>query len=315
MDLLLEVARAIRSAVLPHLGRQGPRGSAGTAVGGDTTFVIDEMAEVAAEEVLEAAAVTGPGLAWYTEDRGLVVRGRPERLVLLDPIDGTRPAGSGLEAATVSIAGAPFSEDATIGDVDEGLVLELKTGDLYRARSGAGTVMVIGGESRPPSPATTTSPVGAFWVYGLRGRPAVPSAIVLEELLDDTGVSGGTFDLGAAAFSMTRVATGQLDAYVDHGQRLIDELPATRALFERIAGGAVLNNSPYDVAAALVICREAGCVATDAHGRSLDPRPLLGSGPEHQVSTLVACTPELHTELLSALDRGIARLRDGPWAG
>ncbi|HVE93056.1 MAG TPA: inositol monophosphatase family protein, partial [Actinomycetota bacterium] len=235
-DLLLEVARAVRSAVLPYMGLPAFRGAEGVAVGGDVTFGLDEIAERAALPILEQASEDG--LAWYTEDRGLAVRGRPQRLIVLDPLDGTRPAAAGLESACVSVAAAPFGESPVLGDVDDGLVLELKTGSMFRARRGAGTSFVIAGESRSPAPSPATGLDGAFWTYGLRGRPTMPSAIVLEELIDRTGVSSGTFDLGSAAFGMTRVATGQLDAYVDHGQRLIDDLPQTRELFERIAGGA-----------------------------------------------------------------------------
>lgn len=306
MDVALEIATAVRSAVLPHLGRPEKRGTEGTSVGGDPTFGIDVIAEQAAEKVLEAA---GDDIAWYTEDRGLVVRGKPKRLFVVDPIDGTRPAGAGLEAACVSVAEAPFDEEATLGDVHDGLVFELKTGTLFRAKRGKGVRIVAGGETRAPTPSNAKKIEGSFWVYGFRGRPVVPSSVVLEELIDGSGVSGGTFDLGSATYAMTGVVTGRFDAYVDHGQRLIDDIPSTRSLFEKIADGAVLNNNPYDVAAALLVCREAGCPATDAGGRDLDTRPLVGSGADYCLSTLVACTPELHWELLGALDRGIERLR------
>jgi myo-inositol-1(or 4)-monophosphatase len=309
VDIALEVARAVRSAVLPHLGRPEARVAEGTSVGGDPTFRIDEIAEAAAERVLEGV----PNLAWYTEDRGLVVRGRPEQLLVIDPIDGTRPAGAGLEAGCVSIASAPFDEDATLGDVTDGLVCEIASGTLYRARRGRGVRIVVRGETRAPSPSPQTAVEGSFWTYGLRGRPALPSVLVLEELMDRTGVNGAGFELGSATYGMTGVVVGRFDAYVDHGQRMIDDVPSTRALFEKIAGGAVLNNNPYDVAAAMLVCREAGCVVTDAAGLPLDERPLVGSGPGYCVSTLVTCTPELHAAILGVLDRGIERLRS--WSG
>src|ERR1041385_9187805 len=100
MDLLLDVALAIRSAVLPHLGRHETRGSNSVSVGGDPTFGIDEIAEEAAERVIDEAS----GIAWYTEDKGLVLRDGATRLLVVDPIDGTRPAGAGLEAGCISIA-------------------------------------------------------------------------------------------------------------------------------------------------------------------------------------------------------------------
>lgn len=306
MDIALEVATAVRQAVLPHLGRPETRGAEGTSVGGDPTFGIDEIAEQTAEKVLESAA---EDLAWYTEDRGLVVRGSPKTLLVVDPIDGTRPAGAGLEAACVSVAVAPFDEDATLGDVDEGIVLEIKTGTLFRARRGRGLRIVANGETREPSLSPTRTIDGAFWTYGFRGRPAMPSAVMLEELIDATSVRGGGFELGSATFGMTGVVLGRFDAYVDHGQRMLDDVPQTRPLFERLAEGAILNNNPYDVAAALVVCTEAGCTISDAAGRSLNDRPLVGSGADYTVSTLVASTPELHGELLQMLDRGIERLR------
>jgi myo-inositol-1(or 4)-monophosphatase len=308
VDLLLEVALAVRSAVLPHLGRPEERGSRSTSVGGDPTFGIDEIAEEAASRVLEAAAADG--VAWYTEDRGLVERGMPKRLLVIDPIDGTRPAASGLEAGMVSIAASPYSRDATLGDVDEGLVFGIKTGILFRAKRGAGVRIVDRGESCSPSPSGARTLDGAFWMYGLRGRPTMASAVVLEEMLDSSGVSGGTFDIGSATFGMTGVVTGRFDAYVDHGQRLIDDIPSTRELFERIADGAVLNNNPYDVAAAKLICEEAGCPVTDAAGNALDDRPMVGSGADYCVSTVVSASQALHDEIIRYLDRGIERLRE-----
>jgi myo-inositol-1(or 4)-monophosphatase len=305
MDLLTDLARTIRSAVLPHIGNAALRGSDGVGVGGDPTFGIDELAEDAAEKFLD-----GHGdIAYYTEDRGLVERPRARGLLIVDPIDGTRPAGAGLEAACISIAAAPFDKDARIGDVSDGLIMEIKSGALYRARRGKGTRIIASGETRAPTPSQHKAIDGAFWTYGLRGRPAIPSAIVLEEMLDHSGVSGGAFELGSATFGITGVVSGRFDAYVDHGQRMIDDVPETRKLFEDIADGAVLNNNPYDVAAGLLIATEAGLIATDAAGRPLDDKPIVGSGADYCVSTVVACTAELHAEIIGALGRGIERLR------
>jgi myo-inositol-1(or 4)-monophosphatase len=308
MDLPLEIARAVRSAVLPFLGDPAKRGSTSVAVGGDPTFGIDEVAEDAANRVLEDAA--GDGLAWYTEDRGLVEKGSPSRLLVVDPIDGTRPAGAAMEAGMVSIASAPYDRDATLGDVDDALLMSIKSGMYLRAKRGSGVRIVHRGETLRASPSPKESIDGAFWTYGFRGRPLIISAIVLEELMDATSVSGGAFELGSATFGMAGVVLGRFDAYIDHGQRMIDEIPETRALFEQIADGAILNNNPYDVAAGILICEEAGCPVTDAAGRSLASRPLVGSGAEYCVSTVASATRPMHAEVISALDRGIVRLRD-----
>jgi myo-inositol-1(or 4)-monophosphatase len=135
---------------------------------------------------------------------------------------------------------------------------------------------------------------------------------VLGDLIDRSSVGGGIFELGSAAYAITRVLTGQLDAYVEPGPRLVEEVPALRAEFERVGGGAVLNNAPYDLAAAWLCLVEAGATVTDAGGRPLDDRPLLGSGAEYQMSVAASASAALHAEIVASFDRGVARLRDGP---
>jgi fructose-1,6-bisphosphatase/inositol monophosphatase family enzyme len=148
-----------------------------------------------------------------------------------------------------------------------------------------------------------------FWGYGFRGRPARSMVEVLGDLIDASSVGGGTFELGSQAFAMTRIVTGQLDAVVEVGSRVIEDVPGMRSEFERVGGGQVLNNSPYDLAAPWLCLIEAGGVVTDGWGAPLDGCRLLGSGHEYQMSSISACNPALHAQLVSAVDAGIARLR------
>jgi fructose-1,6-bisphosphatase/inositol monophosphatase family enzyme len=189
-----------------------------------------------------------------------------------------------------------------MGDVEVGCVLELKSGQGFVAERGAG-LEPAGRLSQ------NQSLERMFWTYGFRGRPARALVEVLAELIDASSVGGGTFDLGSATFDMTRIATGQLDAYIEPGPRMIDDVPAVRAEFERIGGGAVLNNSPYDLAAATICLQECGAVVTDAYGRPLGDRPLLGSSHEFQMSCVAAANKGLHTAICTELDAGIDRLR------
>jgi hypothetical protein len=132
---------------------------------------------------------------------------------------------------------------------------------------------------------------------------------VLGVLIDLSSVGGGTFELGSQAFAMTRIVTGQLDAVVEVGSRMIDDVPGMRAEFERVGGGEVLNNSPYDLAAPWLCLVESGGVASDGWGRPLDSRRLLGSGHEFQMSSISAANRDLHAALVRAVDEGVARLR------
>jgi myo-inositol-1(or 4)-monophosphatase len=300
LALARDVALALRDQVLPSLGSHAGREHSGAGEGGDITFAIDEQAEAFLESHLAERA---PGVAFYSEDRGLVEpAGTPEWILVVDPIDGTRPAMAGLESACVSVAAAPMGDgEPAMRDVAAGCVVEIKSGVVFAATRG-------GGVEPGPRLSANVDLSRLFWTYGFRGRPAVPTATVLGELIDASSVGGGTFDLGSATFDMTRIVTGQLDAYVEPGPRLVADVPGMREEFERVGGGALLNNSPYDLAAATLICESAGAVVTDAYGSPLADRPLLGSGGEYQMSCVVAANRELHGRILEAIDRGIERL-------
>jgi myo-inositol-1(or 4)-monophosphatase len=303
--LALDVAAAVRAAVAPWLGTAAARARVGRAPGGDATLHIDEIAEATVESVLGAAGDVG----FYSEDRGLVTYGRPRAFFVVDPIDGTRPAAAGLESCCVSVAVVPPSEDARLGDVGFGVVEELKTGNRFHARTGRGTVAEdLARDPIAVSPSSNTDLRALFWTAGLRGRPVVPLSIVLEALIDGSGMGGGYFDLGSATFNLTRLVTGQLDAYVDVGRRVVDELPQTEAAFLAVGEGAVCTNFPYDVAAATLIVQEAGGVVTHADGRSLAEHPAVGSSRAHGLAVLGAANAELHRRLLAEVDTGLTRL-------
>ena len=300
--LTRDLASSLRDRVLPELGSHAGRAHAGAGAGGDVTFEIDERAESFMEEYLAANA---PGIAFYSEDRGMVApAGTPEWVLVVDPIDGTRPAIAGFESACVSVAAAALGDgEPTIGDVIAGSIVEIKSGQAFFATRG-------GGLDPEPRLSANVDPARMFLAYGLRGRPVRAMAEVLADLIDDASVGGGTFDLGSAAYDMTRIATGQIDAYVEPGPRMVADVPGMREAFEELGDGAVLNNSPYDLAAAVLCLEEAGAVVSDAYGRSLAKRALLGSGERFQISCVAAATAELHTAIVERIDAGMQRLLD-----
>jgi myo-inositol-1(or 4)-monophosphatase len=301
-DLVFELALRLRERVLPELGSHAGRALAGEGAGGDLTFAVDELAEAELEAFIAERA---PRAAFYSEDRGLVAPPDAIDVLVVDPIDGTRPAMAGLESACVAVALAPLGDGApTMADLDIACVVEIKTGDSFLAERGHGVR-----SSRPAAPTSAADVSRMFWAYGFRGRPARAMVEVLGDLIDASSVGGGTFELGSQAFSMTRIATGQLDAVVEVGSRLIDDVPSMRAEFERIGGGEILNNSPYDLAAPWLCLREAGGVISDGWGQPLDRNPLLGSGHEFQMSSISAANPALHAQLVREVEAGIERLR------
>jgi myo-inositol-1(or 4)-monophosphatase len=300
-DLVLELALQLRGRVLPELGSHAGRVHAGDGAGGDLTFAIDALAE---HELERFVAERASRIAFYSEDRGLVATPDATHVLIVDPIDGTRPAMAGFESACVAVALAPIGDGAPkMRDVEIGCVVEIKSGEHFVATRGAG---VESSQTVRLSPNTDLGKL--FWGYGFRGRPVRPTVEVIGDLIDASSVGGGTFELGSQAFAMTRIVTGQLDAVIEVGSRLVDEIPGMRAEFERVGGGHVLNNSPYDLAAPALCLTEAGGVLSDGWGRPLDECPLLGSGHDFQMSSISAANRSLHAELVRAVNEGVVRL-------
>src|SRR5712672_2600647 len=111
--LVVDLAWTLREEVLPHLGAHAARAHSGSAEGGDITFQIDERAEARMESFLAERA---PEVSFYSEDRGLISPegDRAEWVLVVDPIDGTRPALAGLESCCVSVAAARLDSDPTM---------------------------------------------------------------------------------------------------------------------------------------------------------------------------------------------------------
>jgi myo-inositol-1(or 4)-monophosphatase len=308
IDICRELSEEIRTMVRPHLGVKSAREMQGRGASGDSTFAIDEVAE----ERVESRLKDFPEVAYFSEDRGLVGEDGASWVLVVDPIDGTRPAAAGLEACCVSIAVAEFDTvekpRPTQGDVAYGLIQEIKNDAWFEAERGKGCRMIMDGVEKE----ITIQPHGdlstLFWTLGFRGRPALPTILVLEELIDRSSVDGGIFDLGSATFCITRLLTGQLDAYVDVGDRMIREFPQVEEMFLRAGHGHVLNNSSYDLAAAGLIAREAGLAVADAFGASLDSYPLLVSGRAGQLSCVTAVDAELLEALIVEIDAGMERM-------
>jgi myo-inositol-1(or 4)-monophosphatase len=293
-ELVRELALALRERVRPLLGAHAQRVHTGSSAGGDVTFAIDAEAEDFLERYVAERA---PGVAFYSEDRGLVGADGAHSVLIVDPIDGTRPALAGLESCCVSVAAAPLDSEPRFADVSVGCVVEIKSGRVF-----------LTGELEPQLSQNDRID-RMFWAFGFRGRPARELTEVLAELIDASSVGGAVFDLGSSAFNMTRVITGQLDAVIEPSTLIFEEIPGMRREFERIGGGAVLTNPPYDLAGGWALLREAGAVVTDARGRPLDDLPLLGSGAEHQTSYVASANHALHEAILERVGAGVERLR------
>lgn len=300
-DLLIGTAREIRRRLRAAGPAQLSRDVLGVSPGGDAQFDIDEIAETAAWTYLLAHAPVP--VAVQTEDHHRRDIGNdPRHLLVIDPIDGTRPASAGLEMAMISLAVAPLDKPApTIGDVTHALLMELKSGAWMYTGPDTDSIEAEGYAAPFPALSGTTDPRRMFWSLEFNGHPMALMTDAYAHLVDTSANTGGVFIFNSASYSISRILTGQLDAYVDIGNRILRDRPETESDFRRVGSGKILHLFPYDIAAAVVLAHRAGAVITDAYGTSLEETDLLDLSPRNQRSCLAASNPELHTRLLDTI--------------
>lgn len=304
-NFLLEVASAIKEAVVPLLESGKGTEIAGHSTSGDVTFEIDVSAERALLNFLKKCQLP---VAYYSEDSGYTTfsSGQPTNLLVVDPIDGTRAAKNGFESCVVTVCSTRVIERPTIADVDNGCVMEIKTDRAFYAERGKGARMYVNGHPRKPRISKNTDWERMAWSMTVPARPAELIFPTAARLIDISSLKGGFFGCNSTSFSLTRLLSGQLDACVDIANRYYRDIPeVTTDYFINAGRGAILGICPYDFAAAILIVQEAGCVITDAYGESFDDVLLLDSSLINQRSMIAAANAELHKKLMSFFDTRI----------
>lgn len=298
-DYILSLADYVYDEIKRSQGKLKNRLLNGYSPGGDAQFNVDELAESA---VWKFVVDRGDPIAVYSEDRGLkLFRDNPNYLLIVDPIDGTRPAAAGLEMCCISIAVAKFKESARIADIEYALLKELKTGAyIYGDHYYNG--LVYGGYPHAlPNLSHTSDLKQMFWSFEFNGHPTQLMIDAYGHLIDLSANTGGVFLFNSASYSISRIITGQLDAYVDIGNRLLKEHPEMLSAFEQVGNGHVLHLFPYDIAASVFLAQKAGVIITDAFGKSLNDTLLMDISDNNQQSCIAASTKQLHEKLLETI--------------
>jgi myo-inositol-1(or 4)-monophosphatase len=182
-------------------------------------------ADLKAEELIRGELTEArPNYGWLGEESAEVKGADPTRRWIVDPLDGTTNFLHGLPHWAVSIA----LEHK--GEIVAGIVYDPVKDEIFVAEKGAGAYVndrrlrVSGRKDLLETIFATGIPFG--------GRPELPRT--LRELALLTPQTAGIRRWGAAALDLAYVAAGRYDGYWERG----------------------LN--PWDVAAGLIIVREAG---------------------------------------------------------
>lgn len=262
---LIKLARRIgtelRGAVGEALARGGADREVGIGADGTPTEAIDRLAE---ELVLRRLREAGGFFVLSEEAGSVALSEEPEYIAVVDPIDGSYNALHALPFYALSIAFAPYSEEASLADVSTAYVLNLYSGDEFTAERGRGA-WYNGRRIRSTGAGNLSK--ATVCIY------STPRSVgVLMPLLRRIK---RVRTLGSAALELCHVARGDFDAFVD-----------VRTYLRNI-----------DVAAAKLVVEEAGGAVTDMQGASLEASLLR----IERLNIVAAHSMEVHREILGVL--------------
>ncbi len=227
---LLDMAKLVTKKVLAvpqkDRGKQVAMGADGTP-----TSYIDKVAEDAILEFMDQKNIQANLLS---EEAGFIDRGFDQVLVI-DPVDGTYNAVRGIPFFSISIARGR----KTLADIEEGIVLNMVSGDVYHAEKGKGAFL-------NEQPIHTREPENGMVLMAYMGSSASPRTYELAQKFRRVRA------LGAASLDLCAVAAGAADAYY------MEHLDSEQGL--RI----------MDIAAGVLILREAGGESYTPKGKILD---------------------------------------------
>ena len=220
----------------------------------DFVSEVDQAAERIIRDVLLGRH---PGAALVGEELSPEVRIPPGVTFIVDPIDGTTNFLHGYPAYAVSIAAL------VDGDVVAGVVLNAVTGELFTATLGGGARR----NGQPVSVSRIAEPSRALIGTGFPFKHPDLVEPYMKQLPLVLRGTAGVRRAGSAALDLADVACGRFDAFWE------------------------LRLAAWDIAAGLLLVREAGGVVTDLEGRSAP----VAHGP------IVAGNPAMHRWLLDII--------------
>ena len=198
-----------------------------------------------------------PGYAFLGEEGGIVEgRDRTHRFII-DPIDGTTNFMHGIPHFAISIA---LERE---GQLVSGVVFNPVTDDLFTAEKGHGAFL----NNKRLRVAARKEMGAAVIATGLPFMGKEGHARAVAEMGAVMNVTAGIRRMGAASLDLAFVAAGRFDGFWEHGLQ------------------------PWDMAAGILLLKEAGGVITDMQG-----------GEQMMTNGQVVCANEnLHPQLLKLL--------------
>lgn len=258
IDDLREIGKRLMAEIPLMRQSQNLKTPLGRGAAGDRTFEIDKKAE---DIIVEGVRSLGEPLTFISEEAGVLDMGGGETVVIVDPIDGSKNAISGIPFYCASIAAAAGH---TLGDIRYAYVLNLISGDEFWAEKGAGSF--LNGRRL-----LARQDEELYLVAYEAQTPGRDLPLILPLL----SRSRKTRCLGAIALDLSYLACGAVSAFVSPSP-----------------------SRSFDFAAGYLLVREAGGVFTDMGGKGIEDVRL---GLDRSSTLLVSGNERLHGRVLELL--------------
>jgi myo-inositol-1(or 4)-monophosphatase len=215
----------------------------------------DHMAE---KILIEELSKARPNYGFLVEEKGEIAGSDTSNRWIIDPLDGTTNFLHGIPHFAVSIA---LERD---GKIEAGLIYSPVPDELFWAERGKGAFM----GNRRLRVSGRRDPSASLFATGIPFKGAEDEFDpFLKQLHQVMKVSSGVRRMGSAALDMAYVAAGRFEGYWETGLH------------------------PWDIAAGVVIVKEAGGFVTDMNGGA----DMLGTG------SVIAANDALHPALTKLL--------------
>ncbi|NOR48284.1 MAG: bifunctional fructose-bisphosphatase/inositol-phosphate phosphatase [Methanosarcinaceae archaeon] len=226
LELCNSASQAAADAIEDMVGSSDAYSTVYMGADGTPTKKIDAAAE---DAILTVLNNDGRSMRLLSEEAGDIMIGEgnePEFSVILDPLDGTYNAASGIPFYSVSIAIA----NPDLFGTSFGYVKNLANGETYHAGSDKGAYL----NGKPISP-SDNSDIHNFCISAYGYRPHVERTSILCKGVRRIRI------LGSVALELCYVASGRMDAFVDVRRALrLTDVAAGNFILEK-AGGMVSN--------------------------------------------------------------------------
>ncbi|NCO67637.1 MAG: hypothetical protein COY75_07445 [Nitrospirae bacterium CG_4_10_14_0_8_um_filter_41_23] len=240
--------------------KKGIKSAIGIGASGDKTYPIDKIAE---DIIISGLDESGEAMTIVSEELGIKdIKGGGKK-ILIDPIDGSRNAVSGIPFFCTSIA---VVDGNTVGDIESAYVVNLINGDEFWAERGKGAF--LNGERM------NTQKDDNFYFIAYETQTPHEDIPRIIPLLAE---SRKTRCLGATALDLAYLAYGAISIFVS---------PSPSRSFD-FAGGWLL-------------VKEAGGIFTDMNGNSIE---TIEVSLKKSTSLLASGNERLHEKALRLLSR------------